>query len=316
MTKISSLKAQTPQKQLVCLIVDDDPGFAGGLGALVRKSCIQNGGVYSVATIGEADAYLKEQRVDVCFLSFELMAAEGLTNPMFMEWRAMMTAFIFLSAAPHRDSALQALGLGAKDFLGKKSLNEFIVAKTVSYALFSKYRELELEAVALRDNVTGLKNKALFEEHLHHTLDVARRGKERVGVLMIGIDGIEPIKEDYGDQVADELLKEVAIRISNSLRISDVVARLDDYEFGAVLEKVDSGAIVSTLSGKVSGTISNKPYQVAGYSLKIDAFVGETIFPNDASTPSGLMYLATKKKQIMKRRKGEIIKPMPVGYFG
>jgi len=311
----TSKKESTAQNHLTCLVVDDDADFAMRFTDLVLEGCAQSEGVHVVGTIDAASAYLNEHRIDICFLDYDLLAAKGFSAPRFSDWRAMMTAFIFLAEAPHRDAALKALSFGAKDFLAKENLSKFVVAKAISYALFWKYRELELEAIALRDNLTGLRNKPLFEEHLHHTLDVARRGKEKVGLLMIGIEGVEPVKEDYGDQVANDLLKQVARRISTSLRTSDVVARLSEYEFGAVLGKVETGSVVNKISGMISGNISNKPYEVGGYSLKINAIVGDTVYPDDASSPDGLMTLANKKKDDKKNAKSREIGWRPVGYF-
>lgn len=303
------------QGRLACLVVDGDARFADRFKGMILKSCGQKGGVRVVNTIDAAGDLLLEERFDICFLDYDLVAAEGFSDPRFVEWRSMMTAFIFVSANPQRDAALRALNFGGKDFLAKESLSPFVVAKAISYALFWKYRELELEAIALRDNLTGLKNKPLFEEHLRHTLDVARRGKEKVGLLMIGINGVEPVKEDYGDQVAGELLKQVAMRISNGLRDSDVVARVGEYEFGAVLVKVESPSIVNKISGVIASKVSTKPYEVSGYSLKVSADVGQTTYPDEASSPVGLVSLAEKKKMEKKVSHDKKVGWRPIGYF-
>lgn len=315
MTQQSSSEKGGARAGLSYLIVDDSADFVASFQALVLESCSQVGGVSTVTTIIEAADALREERFDICFIDYDLVAAEGFNDPKFVDWRSLTTAFIFLSKSPHRDAALKALGFGAKDFLVKDTISTFAVAKAVAYALFWKYRELELEAIALRDNLTGLKNKPLFEEHLRHTLDVARRGKEKVGLLMIGLDGVEPVKEDYGDQVASELLKQVAVRISNGLRSSDVVARLGEYEFGAVLVKVDSPAIVNKISGAIASKVSDKPYEVNGYSLKISADVGDTTYPEDASSPEGLLTLADKKKEDKKVARYKKVGWRPLSYF-
>lgn len=315
MTQQSSPQDANSGVGLTYLIVDNDADFVASFSALVLESCSQQSGVSVVGTVDEACELLREERFDICFLDYDLVASEGFSDPKFVDWRAMTTAFIFLSKSSHRDAALKALSFGGKDFLVKDTVSTFTVAKAVSYALFWKYRELELEAIALRDNLTGLKNKPLFEEHLRHTLDVARRGKEKVGLLMIDVDGVDPVKEDYGDQVAAELLKQVAMRISNGLRSSDVVARLSEYEFGAVLVKVESPAIVHKISGALTGAVSNKPYDVSGHSLKIKADIGASTYPEDASSPEGMLSLAEKKKEDKKGKRGKKVGWRSLSYF-
>lgn len=282
----------TPNAGVRCLIVNDDRGFAELLKTLIYESCAQRDGVEVVGSIDEAAARLENQAFDVCFLDFEMADRFGFHTEVLSRLGKTFTALVFVSDKPSKKSALRALNLGGKDFLVKSRITSFDIAKSVSYALYWKYREIEMEAAVVRDHVTGLGNVPLFDEHLRHALDVAKRGKEKVGLLMIGLTGMEPVAEDYGDEVSDQLLKQVGERISGKLRGTDVVARLSDHEFGAVLLKVASPSVVDTITGSLTGVIADKPYSVGGYTLKIGASIGSSTYPDVAGTLNELKTVA------------------------
>lgn len=270
------------------LIVDDDDYYANQLKQLILKATGQRSGVHVVVAVDDALQKLEEQNFDVCFLDFGLADRAGLHTDKITRLAKLLTAMIFIAEKPSKVSALRALNIGAKDFLIKSNVSDFDVAKSISYALFWKYREIEMEAAVVHDKVTGLGTVPIFDEHLRHSLEVAKRGKEKVGLLMIGLSGMEPVLEDYGDEVSEMLLDQVAQRISNKVRSTDVVSRLNKTEFGTILVKVASPAVVQMISGTLRGVISEKPYNVNGYALKIGATVGASTFPDDADNLDGL----------------------------
>jgi len=266
------------------LIVLDDHDCAELTRHMIFKGSGQRSGVHICASIDEALKKLTEQTFDVCFLDYALTERYGFHKEELARLKSTFTALVFLADKPSKVAALRALNFGGKDFLVKSHMTSFDVAKSIAYALFWKYREIELEATAVRDHVTGLGNVPLFDEHLRHALEVAKRGKEKVGLLMIGLTGMEPVFEDYGDEVSDELLKQVGERIADKVRSTDVVARLSDDSFGVVLVKVASPSVVDTISGSLNGVIADKPYNVNGYTLKIGANIGSSTYPKDGDT--------------------------------
>lgn len=297
------------------LIVDEDAYYANQLKQLIYRACGQRDGVHVVGTVDDALHNLERHNYDVCFMDFGMADCIGLHTDPIAHLGKTLTAMIFVSEKPSKESALRALNAGAKDFLLKSNVSDFDIAKSVSYALFWKYREIEMEAHAVRDNVTGLGNVPLFDEHLRHALQLAKRGKEKVGLLMIGLNGMEPVHEDYGDEVSDELLKQVAQRISNKVRTTDVVARLNDHEFGAILSKVASPAVVSTISASLRGVISEKPYSIDGYTLKIGASVGCSTYPDEGESLEELKGQAREALVVKQTRQSVRGEPKSFSYY-
>lgn len=301
---------------LKVLIVDDDLDFADALKQLVYTGCAQNGGVVVVASIEAAAEQLDAHMFDVCLLDFEMAERYGFKREILARFARILTAMVFLSDKPSKASALRALSFGGKDFLVKSRISSFDIAKSVSYALFWKYKEIEVEAAAVHDQVTGLGTVPLFDEHLRHALEIAKRGKEKVGLLMIGLTGMEPVLEDYSEQVSDALLKQVGERIVGKLRTSDVVGRLSEHQFGAILVNVQTNAIVQSISGAVTGALVNKPYKVNGYTLKIGANVGAAMFPDQAPSFDDLKEFADNAlaEKVMKQN-NPALKGRPFGYY-
>ena len=301
-----------PGNGLKFLIVDDDAFYADQLRRQVVAACGVSSTVYVSETIEMAHQMLKRHNFDVCMLSYALAEQAGLNSPEIVRMPKLMTALIFIAERPSKSAALRALSFGAKDFIVKSHMSDFDVAKSVSYALYWKCREIELEAKIMRDQVTGLSNTPMFDEHLRHSLELARRNREKVGLLMIGIEGMDAVQEDYGSKVGDQVLRPVGERSSTKVRATDVVARMNDREFATIWTTVASPKVVTALSKKMSGVIAAKPYQVNGYTLKIGASVGASTFPDDGETLETLKSYAEKTLNLAQARQKEdsqIVRP-------
>ena len=95
----------------------------------------------------------------------------------------------------------------------------------------------ELARVAIRDPLTGLPNRSLFEEALHRAM--ARRGRAVTspGVVFVDLDEFKPVNDTFGHAAGDAVLREVARRMVGSVRATDLVARLGGDEFVVLVEE-------------------------------------------------------------------------------
>jgi diguanylate cyclase (GGDEF)-like protein/PAS domain S-box-containing protein len=117
-----------------------------------------------------------------------------------------------------------------------------------------KALEAALVHRSLHDPLTGLPNRILFNDRLHHALERGRRERTPTSLLGIDLDGFKQINDQYGHPVGDEVLVAVAERLTSVLRASDTAARVGGDEFSIVCEnsgRPDAEALATRLRDRV-----------------------------------------------------------------
>ncbi|QIN77579.1 EAL domain-containing protein [Rubrobacter marinus] len=168
----------------------------------------------------------------------------------------------------------------------------------------SKALERELAHQAFHDSLTGLPNRALFQNRLGHSL--ARSGREgsRVAALFMDLDNFKVVNDSLGHEVGDELLVSVAGRLTACLRQGDTAARLGGDEFAVLLEDVAGADDAVVVADRIAGALS-EPFTLGGSQVYVSASVGVALgggASEDAPGPEDLirradlaMYGAKKK---------------------
>ena len=166
--------------------------------------------------------------------------------------------------------------------------------------------EETLRARALHDNLTGLANRALFEDHLELALAAARRNagadhRGSVAVVFVDLDGFKAINDRLGHLAGDSLLAQVARRLKSALRSVDTVARWGGDEFALVLPDVggreQAAAVVAKLGDRLRA-----PYRWRATPLEISASLGLSVYPEDGDTAGRLIERADAAMYADKRR--------------
>ncbi len=102
------------------------------------------------------------------------------------------------------------------------------------------HRQTALEHQALHDSLTGLPNRALFQDRLEQAINIAHRQNSNVAVMLLDLDRFKEINDTLGHPVGDLVLQEIGARLETCLRTSDTVARLGGDEFAVVLPATES----------------------------------------------------------------------------
>jgi diguanylate cyclase (GGDEF)-like protein len=138
--------------------------------------------------------------------------------------------------------------------------------------------------LAQQDILTGLPNRMLLNQRLHQILALARREQQQVAVLFLDFDHFKRINDTLGHDSGDQLLQQVAQRLSATIRESDLVARLGGDEFVLVLtglNMVQSAHELLQLVERVRGAFGT-PFLVNGQDLSLTVSLGVSMFPDDA----------------------------------
>jgi diguanylate cyclase (GGDEF)-like protein/PAS domain S-box-containing protein len=141
---------------------------------------------------------------------------------------------------------------------------------------------------ATHDGLTGLPNRMMLQERLQHALMRARRSGERVAALFIDLDRFKEVNDTLGHRIGDEVLREIAARLSNLVRETDLLVRLSGDEFMVVVERVSDLESLNTVASKIL-TELRQPSLVEEHEIRISGSIGISIFPDDAEDVETLL---------------------------
>jgi diguanylate cyclase (GGDEF)-like protein/PAS domain S-box-containing protein len=138
--------------------------------------------------------------------------------------------------------------------------------------------ETRYRHMAQHDALTGLANRALFNDRLQRDLASARRDQTSLALLFIDLDKFKPVNDQHGHAVGDLLLQEVAQRMQACVRDSDTVARIGGDEFVVLLRDVAGKAEALAVANKIRASLE-QPFELEGHSLGIGCSAGVALYP-------------------------------------
>ena len=162
------------------------------------------------------------------------------------------------------------------------------VSTTIAAAHDRRRAEDGLERLALHDALTGLPNRALFQEHLGNAVNKADRNGALLAVLLIDLDEFKDVNDTLGHAAGDQLLAQVAQRLRDCTRKGDPPARLGGDEFAVVLPDIKSPDAAAAVAEKIVHTLI-EPFSLGAEGVHVGASVGITVYPVDGHDPSQLL---------------------------
>jgi diguanylate cyclase (GGDEF)-like protein len=140
----------------------------------------------------------------------------------------------------------------------------------------------QMKYLALHDGLTGLPNRALFNDRLTVALARARRDHDKVAVLFLNLDRFGANNDSLGYPVGDRLLSSVAERIRAGIRAGDTVARLGGDEFAILVQRIRSEEDAAKVAQKVLDA-TRPPFLIDQKELHITTSIGVGTYPTDGS---------------------------------
>jgi diguanylate cyclase (GGDEF)-like protein/PAS domain S-box-containing protein len=144
-----------------------------------------------------------------------------------------------------------------------------------------KRAEDELERLAHHDALTGAANRTLLNEEVEHEIAAARRHRSRLAVVFIDLDYFKHINDSFGHEAGDTVLKEIAARLTRTVRAIDIVGRMGGDEFVVVLSEVSDAQDVLALTEKLRSECG-RPVRFDGHEVRLAVSMGVSLFPDDA----------------------------------
>jgi diguanylate cyclase (GGDEF)-like protein len=192
-----------------------------------------------------------------------------------------------------RDEFLGLLNVGVTDRPERLALNPELqerlsgVAALAAPALASGGLLDQLHHDASHDTLTGLMNRAGFAHRISGALAGAETEGARAGLLYLDLDGFKAINDTLGHEAGDELLRQAAERLRQSVRANDTVARMGGDEFAIVL--ADAGDEAVRAAAERVERAFEAPFSVGDAPIRVCASVGKAIWPTDGVTVDALV---------------------------
>ena len=148
--------------------------------------------------------------------------------------------------------------------------------------------EEQLAYMATHDTVTGLPNRAMFNERLTLELAHAHRNQQKPAVMLLDLDHFKDVNDTLGHSVGDQLLQAVGERLTSLLRKSDTVARMGGDEFMLILPEIAREEDAAKIAHKILGAF-REPFVFDGDELHITTSIGIALYPDDGEDADTLM---------------------------
>jgi diguanylate cyclase (GGDEF)-like protein len=187
-----------------------------------------------------------------------------------------------------------------------------LVGRLARIRLFPKTRGADAERgeLTVYDPVTGLPGRRLFLAIVGQALARATKTGQTVAVLIVELDHFKVVTETRGRMNGDTVIRVQAARLKGALHSQDMLARLTQDQFAAVLENVKSAADVFSIAQKVHETIG-LPLTLEGDELFLSCRIGCALYPQDAADGPRLIEHAARALAIAKAQ-GQPIQPAAV----
>jgi diguanylate cyclase (GGDEF)-like protein/PAS domain S-box-containing protein len=141
---------------------------------------------------------------------------------------------------------------------------------------------------AYHDALTGLPNRLLMQDRIAHAIARAAREGSRCVVMFIDIDNFKNINDTMGHDVGDELLREIAVRLTGSVRAQDTIARQGGDEFIVLLDQMEGHQGATRVAQKILEGL-RAAFRVAGADQHVSGSLGIALYPEDGQDAATLL---------------------------
>jgi diguanylate cyclase (GGDEF)-like protein len=151
--------------------------------------------------------------------------------------------------------------------------------------------ESRLRHLAMHDPLCGLPNRIFFGERLDAVIEEVRAGSSPAAVFYIDLDHFKDVNDTLGHPVGDELIRNVTLRLSHTLRGDELVARLGGDEFAVISSIGDDSVKMMAVAQRMIAAIC-APYTINGQNIVIGASIGIAVIDNKSYGSADIMRYA------------------------
>jgi len=310
LSRINQLIVQHPQQQELFREVCDIAVLEGGIDTAWIGSVEKTGEITPLASCGMVLEQLDCLGINNYGTLFQgnktFINNNLLTEPVIPPWQrsAVACGFQSLAALPirARKGHTGCFVLYAKEqhFFDEAEIRLLEeISRNIGHALDVAEMDREQEQareqlsyLARHDPLTGLNNRSMFSCHLSKALERAARQGTLVALLLLDLDRFKDVNDSYGHAAGDELLVQVAKRITGRLRGADSTSRLGGDEFTVVLEDLHEPQDAAWVANDLLALV-REPFQLAtAGEVSVGTSIGIALYPEHGSTEQELLQQA------------------------
>lgn len=203
-----------------------------------------------------------------------------LTKTLREEYSKIQMAIIAMTDNNEESMSSKFLKIGANDFINQPFTKEELVCR-VNNAIESLEYIATITNMANKDFLTGVSNRKHFFKEMNSYIDDVSRGSEPYAVGMIDIDNFKTINDTYGHDIGDFVIKELANRLTENTKGSDLIARFGGEEFCIVLKNMERSKAVEFFV-RLRLKLANSPITVKNKTIKSTVSIGVAFNSEDA----------------------------------
>jgi diguanylate cyclase (GGDEF)-like protein/PAS domain S-box-containing protein len=151
-----------------------------------------------------------------------------------------------------------------------------------------KLLENKLNYLAFHDHLTGLPNRTLFSERVQYEIARAKRKRTYLGVMFLDLDRFKKVNDTQGHQMGDDLLQIVSMKLQETIRETDILARMGGDEFAILVPDLKDKSEIKPLASRIL-CLFEEPFIVNNNSFKLGISIGISTYPYDAKSYEELL---------------------------
>jgi len=280
---LAAMTKPTNQGQPVKTVIDSRPAFASAARLLDK--------LHLLAVLPETEITDIRKQLAVSVLAITLLSILLTAGILYLVLQRLVISPL------HRLGTLsREIGRGNLDIKsGFDTKDEIGTLATALEDMAGSLRKSDeqIRYVAYHDTLTGLPNRAMFQEYLNHVIAHAERNQREFALLFLDVDDFKRINDTLGHETGDHLLQQVTGRLAGCLRDADYVARIgglvepDEFlarlggdEFIILLPDINDRHAPGHLAHRLIEALS-QPFFLSDHEFYVSASIGITLYPSD-----------------------------------
>jgi diguanylate cyclase (GGDEF)-like protein len=295
------MSAKTRGRKPRILIADDESQIREVLCDLLRP----NYECRAVSSAEQALALLRAERFDLILSDITMGGLSGLEMVPHVLGIAPETVVIMISGGQNIESAVEALRVGAFDYITKPfdlghveaavrraldhlALRESKLRYENDLKELLRRRTAQVDHLSYHDGLTGLPNRTLFEDRVAQAILSAQRNGQTLTLMLLDVDRFQTTNDTLGPVVGDRVLCEVAERLAACIRAGDSIARLGGDEFAILLARPAGTEEANDPRQKIVAAFEH-PFICGTHELYLTASKGTSSYPLDGADVHSLL---------------------------